>query len=174
MDDLYSLGLDRGGTQASFERDDQRGLHARIARAHRPARGAVQAWQTLDKERALELAREADRRIPAGRTPGALQGVPVAVKDIIDVRGMVTSMGSPIYERYCAGDERRGGRPAARGRCFRAGQDGDHRVRLPGPEQDAQPVERRRTRRAARPAARRRLWPQASRRWLSARRPTAR
>lgn len=60
----------------------------------------IQAFQYLDKERALELAREADRRIAAGRTPGALHGVPVGVKDIIDVRGVVTSMGSPIYKGY--------------------------------------------------------------------------
>ena len=61
----------------------------------------VQAFQCLDKERALELAREADRRRQAGRTPGALHGVPVGVKDIIDVRGVVTGMGSPIYKRTC-------------------------------------------------------------------------
>jgi len=58
----------------------------------------VQAFQYLDKERALELARETDRRLLAGRTPGALHGVPVGVKDIIDVRGVVTGMGSPIYK----------------------------------------------------------------------------
>ena len=55
----------------------------------------VLAWQTLDRERALGLAREADRRMQAGRTPGALHGVPIAVKDIIDVRGMPSTMGSP-------------------------------------------------------------------------------
>jgi len=60
----------------------------------------IQAFQFLDKERAIELAREADRRLKAGRTPGALHGVPVGVKDIIDVRGVVTSMGSPIYKAY--------------------------------------------------------------------------
>ena len=60
----------------------------------------VRAWQWLDPQRALDSAREADRRLRAGRTPGMLHGVPVAVKDIIDVRGVVTSMGSPVYERY--------------------------------------------------------------------------
>ncbi|MEO8630644.1 MAG: amidase [Betaproteobacteria bacterium] len=60
----------------------------------------LMAWEALDRNRALEAARESDRRLRAGRTPGALHGVPVAVKDIIDVRGVVTTMGSPIYRQY--------------------------------------------------------------------------
>jgi Asp-tRNA(Asn)/Glu-tRNA(Gln) amidotransferase A subunit family amidase len=100
MDDLYSLGLAEAVRRlSSSEMTSEAYTRALLARIDQ-LEERVQAWQTLDKERAVEAAREADRRILAGRTPGALQGVPVAVKDIIDVRGMVTSMGSPIYERY--------------------------------------------------------------------------
>jgi Asp-tRNA(Asn)/Glu-tRNA(Gln) amidotransferase A subunit family amidase len=100
MDDLYSLGLAEAVRRlASSEMTSEAYTRALLVRVDQ-LEERVQAWQTLDKERALEVAREADRRILAGRTPGTLQGVPVAVKDIIDVRGMVTSMGSPIYERY--------------------------------------------------------------------------
>ena len=100
MDELYSLSLIEAVRRlSSSEMTSEaytRSLLARIEQLEQ----RVQAWQSLNKERALELAREADRRILAGRTPGALHGVPVGVKDIIDVRGMVTSMGSPVYERY--------------------------------------------------------------------------
>src|SRR5262252_3003143 len=98
MDELYSLSLIEAVRRlSSSEMTGEaytRSLLARIEQLEQ----RVQAWQSLNKERALELAREADRRILAGRTPGALHGVPVGVKDIIDVRGMVTSMGSPIYK----------------------------------------------------------------------------
>jgi Asp-tRNA(Asn)/Glu-tRNA(Gln) amidotransferase A subunit family amidase len=100
MDDLYSLSLVEAVRRlSSGEMTSEaytRGLLARIDQIE----DRVQAWQWLDKERALQSAREVDRRVLAGRTPGALHGVPVGVKDIIDVRGMPTSMGSRVYESY--------------------------------------------------------------------------
>jgi aspartyl-tRNA(Asn)/glutamyl-tRNA(Gln) amidotransferase subunit A len=48
------------------------------------------AFATLTPELALELARGAD----AAAEPGPLQGVPLAVKDIIDVAGVPTRLGS--------------------------------------------------------------------------------
>ncbi|HXX12374.1 MAG TPA: amidase [Burkholderiales bacterium] len=100
MDELYSLGLIEAVRRlSSGEMTSEAYTRSLLARVDQ-LEARVQAWQSLNKERALESAREADRRILAGRTPGALQGVPVGVKDIIDVRGMVTSMGSAVYERY--------------------------------------------------------------------------
>ncbi|MEW5729792.1 MAG: amidase [Pseudomonadota bacterium] len=54
---------------------------------------AVGAWEHLDPEAALDRARALDR------TPrrGPLHGLPMAVKDIVDVAGMPTGMGSPIH-----------------------------------------------------------------------------
>lgn len=57
---------------------------------------AVLAWAHLDGEQALREARQRDRSAPLG----PLHGVPIAVKDVIDVRGMPTGMGSPIYKDY--------------------------------------------------------------------------
>ena len=71
MDELYSLGLIEAVRRlSSGEMTSEaytRSLLARIDQLEQ----RVQAWQSLNKERALELAREADRRILAGRTPGA-------------------------------------------------------------------------------------------------------
>lgn len=59
---------------------------------------AVHAWAQLDIEGALAQARHADRCA----TRGLLHGVPIGVKDIIDVRGLHTRFNSPIYDRYVA------------------------------------------------------------------------
>lgn len=55
------------------------------------------AWAWIDHERAIDLAEAADRQFALGEI-GALHGIPVGVKDIIDVRGVPTGMGSPIYQ----------------------------------------------------------------------------
>jgi amidase len=61
----------------------------------------VQAWATIDKEYALRQARELDR----GPRRGALHGVPIGVKDIIDTADLPTEMGSEIYKGHrSAGD----------------------------------------------------------------------
>ena len=67
----------------------------------------IQAWQHLDAERAMDLAEAADAARRAGKASGPLHGVPVAVKDIIDVAGMPTTMGSPIYAANIAGESAR-------------------------------------------------------------------
>lgn len=55
------------------------------------------AWASLDPEHALEQARERDRSRLAGRATGALHGVPVGLKDIIDTADMPTQRGTSIF-----------------------------------------------------------------------------
>ncbi|RPJ70212.1 MAG: amidase [Desulfobacteraceae bacterium] len=57
----------------------------------------VQAFQWMDPQKALDLARRADRELKSGEKPGALHGIPLGIKDIIATRGIPTTMGSPIY-----------------------------------------------------------------------------
>jgi amidase len=54
----------------------------------------VKAWATIDPELALKQARALDR----GPRRGALHGVPIGVKDVIDTVELPTEMGSPIYK----------------------------------------------------------------------------
>jgi amidase len=54
----------------------------------------VHAWEALDAERALQRARELDKRPGSA---GPLHGIPLAIKDVIDTRAMTTECGSPIY-----------------------------------------------------------------------------
>ncbi|WP_287371677.1 amidase family protein [Oceanithermus sp.] len=53
----------------------------------------------LTPERALAAARESAARYAAGRARGPLDGVPVLVKDLLDLRGTVTGAGSAVLAR---------------------------------------------------------------------------
>ena len=65
----------------------------RIA-AHNPR---INAFAVLDP-RALQTAGESEARWSAGRSLSALDGVPVTIKDVIDVAGMPTRRGSRLTE----------------------------------------------------------------------------
>ncbi len=58
---------------------------------------AVQAWVYLDRERARRDAQKLTDEAKAGRVRGPLHGVPVGVKDIIDVFDMPTGCGSKLW-----------------------------------------------------------------------------
>ena len=53
----------------------------------------VRAFSYVDAEHALRQARERDKEPPRG----ALHGLPVAIKDMIDTADMPTQFNSPIY-----------------------------------------------------------------------------
>jgi Asp-tRNA(Asn)/Glu-tRNA(Gln) amidotransferase A subunit family amidase len=57
----------------------------------------VQAWAFLDPQHALAQARAADEQRKQGAPTGALHGVPVAVKDILDTADMPTEDGTALH-----------------------------------------------------------------------------
>ncbi len=60
------------------------------------AQQPVNAFTTVLEASALEEAREADAQIASGGWRGPLHGVPVAIKDLIDVAGTRTTSGSAV------------------------------------------------------------------------------
>ena len=57
----------------------------------------VNAICTLDAEGATAAAAQLDTALAAGADAGPLAGLPVVVKDLVDVAGLPTTRGSPIY-----------------------------------------------------------------------------
>jgi aspartyl-tRNA(Asn)/glutamyl-tRNA(Gln) amidotransferase subunit A len=60
----------------------------------------VQAFLHVDEAAALEQARNVDARRRRGEALGRLAGVPVAIKDVLCVRGQETTCGSKILRNY--------------------------------------------------------------------------
>ncbi len=82
---------------------------AHLARTHRTDQG-LHAWLSIDDERALAEADAADARLSAARAAGPdalaalhpMHGVPVALKDLVSIRGGQATAGSRILEGYIA------------------------------------------------------------------------
>ncbi len=97
MDDLYRLSarrmvdLLRRGEVTPIE-----ALEAALARIA-ATDGALNAVPTVCAERAREAAAGIPRDGPETEHPGWLAGLPVAIKDLVDVAGVRTTYGSPIH-----------------------------------------------------------------------------
>src|SRR6059036_4041123 len=95
--DLHRLGageaarMIRDGAVTSVEV-----VEACLARV-REVDGQVQAWTFLDPDYALAQARATDEYRLSGQPIGALHGVPVGLKDIIDTADMPTENGSVLH-----------------------------------------------------------------------------
>jgi Asp-tRNA(Asn)/Glu-tRNA(Gln) amidotransferase A subunit family amidase len=86
-----AAGLIRAGVLTSEEL--VQGCLARV----RAVDGDIQAWTFLDPKHALAQARAADLHKASGAPIGALHGVPVGLKDIIDTADMPTENGSVLH-----------------------------------------------------------------------------
>jgi aspartyl-tRNA(Asn)/glutamyl-tRNA(Gln) amidotransferase subunit A len=60
----------------------------------------LNAFLTLSQERAYTQADRVDAMVAAGTSLPPLAGVPVAIKDVISTRGIKTTCGSKILEKY--------------------------------------------------------------------------
>ncbi|MFK7913357.1 MAG: amidase [Pseudomonadales bacterium] len=58
---------------------------------------AVNAICTLDSDAALQAARAADKRLADGAAPRPLEGLPIAIKDLAETAGLLTTYGSPLF-----------------------------------------------------------------------------
>ncbi|QKW34033.1 amidase [Actinomadura sp. NAK00032] len=73
-----------------------------VARALDSVDPDLNAFAALDPEGAAVAAERADEELASGTDRGPLHGIPVAVKDIIDVAGLPTGMGSAHFAGHVA------------------------------------------------------------------------
>ncbi len=94
---LYTLSAtDIAAKVKRREVSAQEVLQAHIARIE-ALDPVLNCFTDLLLERARHKAAEIDQEIKAGRDPGPLAGVPIAVKNLFDVRGLATRAGSKIF-----------------------------------------------------------------------------
>src|SRR5579862_8681742 len=97
--DLTSLTID--SARAAVQ--ERKTTALALAEAHyeriKKEDGQIGAYLTLSKERALEQADRIDRMAAEGKTL-PLGGIPVGIKDVMSTRGVRTTAGSKILEKY--------------------------------------------------------------------------
>lgn len=69
------------------------------------ANPSLNAFVSIDADRAMDEARAATESLAAGKAAGPLAGLPVGVKDLEDVGGMVTSFGSVPFKDNMAAED---------------------------------------------------------------------
>lgn len=111
---LYALGLGEAAAQIAGGHITSEILTQSYLEVIARRDPSVRAWKWFDSNRALRMARAADRNRAESMQKGSedprtalplsergdLLGVPIGIKDIIDVAGLPTTMGSPIYEHH--------------------------------------------------------------------------
>jgi aspartyl-tRNA(Asn)/glutamyl-tRNA(Gln) amidotransferase subunit A len=65
----------------------------------------INAYITVMADEARAQAREADRELAAGRDRGPMHGVPISLKDLIDVRGTPTTAASRVRAGHMASSD---------------------------------------------------------------------
>ncbi|HEV3165961.1 MAG TPA: amidase [Isosphaeraceae bacterium] len=65
----------------------------------------VRAWVVIDRAGARAQAQKFDAELAAGRWRGPLHGIPIGIKDIVDVQGLPTACGSRLWANRVATDD---------------------------------------------------------------------
>jgi aspartyl-tRNA(Asn)/glutamyl-tRNA(Gln) amidotransferase subunit A len=67
--------------------------------------GELHSYVLVLTDQALGAARTAEAELKAGRSRGALHGIPIGLKDIYKTKGIRTTAGSRVYETHVPGED---------------------------------------------------------------------
>jgi aspartyl-tRNA(Asn)/glutamyl-tRNA(Gln) amidotransferase subunit A len=100
MTELYKLSISEAG-----ELLRQRKISSvELTQAHldriREVEPEVKAFTLVTDDLALQQAKEADRRFASGENITTLTGIPIAIKDVICTKGIITTCGSRMLENF--------------------------------------------------------------------------
>ena len=98
MNDLLNVDATEAARQIRARETSAEALTALVLEHARNTEPAVGAYLRLDVDGAIDQARAID----AGKHPGPLAGVPIAIKDNIHVKGQPTTCASRILEGFVA------------------------------------------------------------------------
>jgi len=97
-DDLTSLSLVEAGALVQSRKVTPVELTTACLAQIERWNPVLNAFITITRDAALAQARDADGEIRRGRYRGALHGVPIALKDIIDTTGVRTTAASAVFK----------------------------------------------------------------------------
>ena len=99
--ELTRLTLGDGRRPPLIEKDIPGRAHSCPYRPHRSARAPSRLFHhPYSSKNALHSARQAELRILRGEYHGPLHGIPVALKDLFETRGVRTTAGSKFFRDY--------------------------------------------------------------------------
>ena len=98
--ELLDLTIDGAGARLRDRSLTSEELTAAVLARIEATEPALHSFITVTPELALEQARASDRRLAKGEALGPLDGVPIAIKDIINTKGVRTTAGSRILEHF--------------------------------------------------------------------------
>jgi len=100
MNELYSLTIAEASKQLAEGKITSVELTKAIFERIKIVEPKVGAYITLCEEKALETAKESDRRRAKGEKLSQIDGIPIAVKDLFLTKGVKTTAGSKILEDF--------------------------------------------------------------------------
>jgi aspartyl-tRNA(Asn)/glutamyl-tRNA(Gln) amidotransferase subunit A len=96
---LFSLGIAELNKKLESREISASEIHESVFKRIDTVEGKIRAYITVTREKALEMAKEADKEIAAGNKK-ALSGIPVAIKDNMCTKGILTTCASKILPNF--------------------------------------------------------------------------